>query len=107
MNCEVIIRKLRTQKGYSQEYMAYELKISQKTYSNIENNKSLLTIEMVERIAFILEVPFFGIIASETAFTKALVKIVIKSRRILLSTWRVVNYIWKTIKAGSEKPVKE
>lgn len=70
MNCEVIIRKLRTQKGYSQEYMAYELKISQKTYSNIENNKSLLTIEMVEKIAFILEVPFLELLPQRLRLQK-------------------------------------
>jgi transcriptional regulator with XRE-family HTH domain len=34
------LRKLRIAKGYSQEYMADVLQISQKTYSNMENDKS-------------------------------------------------------------------
>lgn len=62
MDCEVMIRKIRTQKGYSQEYMAYELNISQKTYSNIENNKSPLTIEMIEKIATLLDVSFIDLL---------------------------------------------
>lgn len=62
MDCEVMIRKIRTQKGYSQEYMAYELNISQKTYSNIENNKSPLTIEMIEKIATLLDVSFVDLL---------------------------------------------
>ena len=34
------IRKIRTLKGLSQDYMAEKLKISQPAYSDIENNKT-------------------------------------------------------------------
>lgn len=70
MDCEVMIRKIRTQKGYSQEYMAYELNISQKTYSNIENNKSPLTIEMVEKIAILLDVSFIDLLPQRLRWVK-------------------------------------
>lgn len=45
------LRKLRANKGYSQEYMAETLKISQKTYSNMENDKSSISIENLKKIA--------------------------------------------------------
>jgi transcriptional regulator with XRE-family HTH domain len=45
------LRKLRVNKGYSQEYMAETLQISQKTYSNMENDKSSISIENLIKIA--------------------------------------------------------
>lgn len=45
------IRKLRMDKGYSQEYMADVLNISQRTYSNMENNKSQISVEVLRKIA--------------------------------------------------------
>jgi transcriptional regulator with XRE-family HTH domain len=45
------LRKLRAHKGYSQEYMAETLEISQKTYSNMENDKSSISIENLKKIA--------------------------------------------------------
>jgi transcriptional regulator with XRE-family HTH domain len=45
------LRKLRANKGYSQEYMAETLEISQKTYSNMENDKSSISIENLKKIA--------------------------------------------------------
>ncbi len=50
------IRKLRVQKGYSQEYLADRLGISQKTYSNIEAGKSRLDIRLLDDLAEVLEV---------------------------------------------------
>ncbi len=50
------IRIYRIQKGLSQENMAFELGISQKSYSNIENGKTKLKVEMICKIAVILEV---------------------------------------------------
>ena len=49
------IKKVRSQKGYSQEYMAAELDMTQAAYSRIENNESKLTIDRLQRIANILD----------------------------------------------------
>ena len=37
INIGIKLRKLRMQNGYSQEYLAEVLEVSQKTYSNMEN----------------------------------------------------------------------
>lgn len=42
------LRKLRQNKGYSQEYMAETLNISQKTYSNMENEKASISVETLK-----------------------------------------------------------
>jgi transcriptional regulator with XRE-family HTH domain len=48
------IKKLRELRGYTQCYMAEELKITQGAYSLIENDKSKLEIQRLEQIAAIL-----------------------------------------------------
>lgn len=50
------IKKIRLQKGYSHEFMALELNISQVAYSKIEKNETKLTVERLFKIAEILEV---------------------------------------------------
>ena len=45
------LRKLRMDKGYKQEYMADILEVSQKTYSNMENDKSSISIDTLKKIA--------------------------------------------------------
>ena len=45
------LRKLRMEKGYSQEYLAEVLEVSQKTYSNMENSKSSVSIDTLKKIA--------------------------------------------------------
>lgn len=45
------LRQLRMNNGRSQEYMADLLDVSQKTYSNIENDKSSISIEVLKKIA--------------------------------------------------------
>jgi len=50
------IRKVRELKGYSQEYMAQTLEISQKQYSRIEKNETELTLTKLEAIGKVLEV---------------------------------------------------
>jgi transcriptional regulator with XRE-family HTH domain len=45
------LRKLRMEKGYKQEYLADVLEISQKTYSNMENDKSSISIDTLKKIA--------------------------------------------------------
>ena len=49
------IRKTREQKNYTQEYMAAQLDIDTKSYSNLENGISKLSVDRLLRISEILE----------------------------------------------------
>lgn len=50
------LKELRQKKGLTQENIAYELGISQKAYSKIENNLVCLSNEKMMKIAEILKV---------------------------------------------------
>ena len=50
------IKEIRTDKGYSHEYMAHELDISQVAYSKLEKLDTKLSVERLYKIAAILEV---------------------------------------------------
>lgn len=50
------IRKIRTFKGYSQEYVSDLLRISQAAYSDIENNKTKINLERIQELAAIFNV---------------------------------------------------
>jgi len=49
------IKRIREQKGYSQEFMASQLNISQPSYARIESQEIKLSIERLQKIATILE----------------------------------------------------
>jgi len=49
------IRSLREAKGYTQEYMAGMLEISQSTFANIESGKTKLTFDRLIKIADVLQ----------------------------------------------------
>ncbi|WP_161595808.1 helix-turn-helix domain-containing protein [Flavobacterium pectinovorum] len=49
------IKAIRKEKGYSHEYIAYQLNIGQVAYSKIEKGETKLTLERLIRIAEILE----------------------------------------------------
>lgn len=49
------IRKYRELKGYSQEYMAHELDITQASYAKMENNTTKINVDRLFAIAKILE----------------------------------------------------
>lgn len=59
------IRKIRELKGYSQEYMAASLGITQNSYSKLENQKTKLGLERISNIAEILEVDPLDLITSD------------------------------------------
>ncbi|QAR29873.1 XRE family transcriptional regulator [Ornithobacterium rhinotracheale] len=59
------IRRIREQKGYSQEYMAQELEISQASYARIENEETKLSIDRLFEIANILETDISSLLGSE------------------------------------------
>lgn len=50
------IRKIRTLKGFTQDYMAVQLEISQRAYSKLENNEIKLDWSRIFDIAKILEI---------------------------------------------------
>lgn len=57
------IRKIRELKGFSQEYVANKLELTQKAYSNIENGKTKLDFDRLEAISKILEVEVMNILS--------------------------------------------
>ncbi|CAD7809857.1 hypothetical protein CHRY9390_02080 [Chryseobacterium aquaeductus] len=54
--CGQSIRKIRRDKDLTQEYMAFEMGISQKAYSDIENSKVKINLEILTKISKILEI---------------------------------------------------
>lgn len=62
---ENILKKLksaRNVKGYSQEYMAEKLMISQKSYGKIENGKTILSVTRLKQIVLILNLDLSGLL---------------------------------------------
>ncbi len=49
------IKKLRIGKGFSHDYIAHALDISQAAYSKLEKNETKLTVERLYKLAAILE----------------------------------------------------
>jgi transcriptional regulator with XRE-family HTH domain len=56
------IRIQRLIKGYSQDYMAYNLNISQNAYSKIERGQTEITLKRLYEIVKILDVPLYEIL---------------------------------------------
>ncbi|WP_232509112.1 helix-turn-helix domain-containing protein [Chryseobacterium sp. StRB126] len=54
--CGQNIRKIRRSRDLTQEYMAFEMGISQKAYSDIENSKVKINLEILTKISDILEI---------------------------------------------------
>ncbi len=63
------IRSLREIKGYSQEFMAEKLDISQRTYSKIESGQVKLDLERLKAIADLLEVEFINLLDDNATST--------------------------------------
>ncbi len=57
------IRQTRLMKGYSQEYMAYRLNISQQSYSRMESGRQDLKIMQLKTIAEVLEIPLTDLLS--------------------------------------------
>ena len=54
--CGQNIRKMRRDRDFTQEYMAVEMGISQKAYSDIENSKVKINLEILTKISDILTI---------------------------------------------------
>ena len=50
------IRQIRELKGYSQEFMAHKLAISQRAYSKVERNETKIDWDKITQISKILEI---------------------------------------------------
>jgi len=61
------IRTIRELKGYSQDFMAEKLDISQKTYSRLESGHVKLDIERLRQISEVLEVDPSSLLDNESA----------------------------------------
>lgn len=62
------IRTLRENKGYSQEYMADMLEVSQQTYSLIEKKPEKSNLIRIQKLASILDVKVSFLLNEEDAF---------------------------------------
>ena len=62
------VKTLRESKGYSQEYMADMLKISQQTYSLIEKRPEKSSLLRIQKLANILDVKVSFLLNEEDAF---------------------------------------
>ncbi len=51
------IRLLRESKGYTQEYLANQLNISQQAYSQIEKNPHKISIKRLNEVSNVLKIP--------------------------------------------------
>lgn len=59
------IRLLRESMGYSQDYVALQLKITQQAYSAIEKNPEKATLQRLKEIAAILQVPLVTLLGED------------------------------------------
>lgn len=59
------LKKIRVEKNFTQEHVAFELGISQITYSNFENNKTNPSFTQIEQIATILNVRVIDFLTDE------------------------------------------
>lgn len=59
------LKKARINKNFTQEYLAEVLNISQKTYSNFENDKSKPDFSQVEEISKVLEISVLDFLSSD------------------------------------------
>lgn len=51
------IKKIRNLRGLKQEYMTLQIGVTQSSYSKIENGNQKLTLEVLEKIANVLNIP--------------------------------------------------
>ena len=59
------IRKIRVEKGFSQEYVAEKLGMTSPAFSNIERDKTQITWDRIEEISRILEIDPFELVKNE------------------------------------------
>lgn len=68
------IKIIRTQKGYSQEYMAMKMKVSQNTFSKLELGYMEISLTRFLQIADILEVEYNALFTTDMPQQQPVVK---------------------------------
>jgi transcriptional regulator with XRE-family HTH domain len=68
MNIGNNIKQFRELKNFTQEYVAEEIDVSQSTYSRIENGTAPIKIDILQRIAEVLEVDLSSLISTTNIF---------------------------------------
>jgi transcriptional regulator with XRE-family HTH domain len=64
------IRFIRESLGYSQEYIASKLQLTQQAYSNIEKNPEKTTLKKLKEIARVLDVDFITLINEDSTYVQ-------------------------------------
>jgi transcriptional regulator with XRE-family HTH domain len=64
------IRIIREARGYSQDYVASKLEITQQTYSNIEKNPEKATVKRLKEIAGVLQVNFVTLLGEDEMYVQ-------------------------------------
>ena len=67
-NISETIRLIRESKGYSQEYMASQLNITQQAYSRLENQPQTITLQRFRDLSKILNVPILTLLGEENMY---------------------------------------
>lgn len=65
MNLGAPLKKIRLTKKLSQQNIANHLNVSQKTYSNLENNKSSFSLSQLVCVSEVLEINLFAFLETE------------------------------------------
>jgi transcriptional regulator with XRE-family HTH domain len=68
MNIGNNIKQIRELKNLTQEYVAEEVAVSQSTYSRIENGTAPIKIDILQRIAEVLEVDLSTLLSTTNIF---------------------------------------
>ncbi|RKR08841.1 DNA-binding XRE family transcriptional regulator [Flavobacterium sp. 90] len=95
------IRKIRIIRGYSQEYIADLLEISQSAYSDIERGKTKINLERLRKVALIFELDVNYIIDfSESQFLTRTTEISSKEmdsneKRIIIESFNLERELYK------------
>nr|WP_236587763.1 helix-turn-helix transcriptional regulator [Marivirga aurantiaca] len=77
------IRKIRTIRGYSQQFLADSIGISQSKLNRIENGKSDLSVDHLMQICEVLESGFNEILQTSNNFKKSFPKSEIKKPELI------------------------
>ena len=64
------IRLIREAKGYSQEYVANKLKVTQQAYSSMEKNPENMTLKRLKDLCSILDVNLVTLLGEDNVFVQ-------------------------------------
>lgn len=86
------IRKIRTQLGISQAYIADKLEISQTAYSKIENQQTKIKYDTIFEISQILNVPLIELVDSKNERLNNNEFKLNESEKIINELEKIINY---------------